>query len=57
LALFGACNSFYGCVAFSEMCQYDKRLNEWFDSMNLAVKEARGKGLMEAKCKCFKAVK
>ncbi|CAK5089791.1 unnamed protein product [Meloidogyne enterolobii] len=57
LALFGACNSFYGCIAFSEMCQYDKRLVEWFEAMNLAVKEARGKKLLEAKCKFVKGGK
>ncbi|KAL7069999.1 hypothetical protein ACQ4LE_011175 [Meloidogyne hapla] len=54
LALFGACNSFFGCIAFSEMCQYDKRLVEWFEAMNMAVKEARGKKLLEAKCKFAK---
>ncbi|KAF7633399.1 Glutaredoxin domain-containing protein [Meloidogyne graminicola] len=55
LALFGACNSFFGCVAFSEMCQNDKRLREWFDAMSVAVREARGKGLLEERCKALKA--
>uniref|UniRef100_A0A914H0I7 Prostaglandin E synthase 2 n=1 Tax=Globodera rostochiensis TaxID=31243 RepID=A0A914H0I7_GLORO len=53
LALFGAFKSFTGCFAFAEMYNGSKELKTWFDAMETAVAEGRGRVLLELKSRAL----
>lgn len=53
LALYGACNSFFGCTLFTEMCEEDPRIGQWYLAVDKAVKEHQGKNLVAAKSRAI----
>ncbi|KAL3073989.1 hypothetical protein niasHT_039543 [Heterodera trifolii] len=56
LAFYGAFKSFTGCNAFVEMYNDNKELRKWFDSMEMAVTEGRGRVLLELKSRALAGV-
>ncbi|KAI1716400.1 glutaredoxin domain-containing protein [Ditylenchus destructor] len=53
LSLYGALNSFAGCTAYNQL-RVNNAFCEWFDAVDTAVKEKRGRKLLEEKCKNLK---